>query len=122
MSASFLYTPQSSDFTPIDFPDAVSTQASDINDLGQVIGVYYDGVQLHCFLYDQKGYTSIDAPDADSTSLSGINNFGHVTGSYVGSVARTFRIARVCSNSIAGARPLAGRSRSLSDCERLVPY
>jgi hypothetical protein len=78
----FLYNPQTAGFTSIDFPGAVTTQALDINDLGQIVGIYHDGIELRGFLYDQNGFTTIEAPGAIATSIYGINNFGQLTGFY----------------------------------------
>ena len=82
-SRGFLYDTKSFFFTPLDVPGAVVTQPADINDDGKVVGVYFDGLALHGFLYDGTGFTTIDVPGAFSTLLSGINNDGEIAGSYL---------------------------------------
>ena len=86
----FLYNPKTSSFVSIDFPDptrpdgrAQSTQAADINDVGHVVGHYYDGTTVHGFFYDGSEFTSIDAPGAILTDIFRINNFDQIVGSYV---------------------------------------
>ncbi len=51
-----------------------------INNEGQVVGSYYDGVSSHGFVYDSSSYTfeTVDVPGAYSTGLTGINNSGQV--------------------------------------------
>jgi probable HAF family extracellular repeat protein len=81
-------------YPTIDYPGAVITDPSGINDIfsgsvidqsgkiGQVVGTYYDGTGTqHGFLYD-IGYTSIDYPGAYGTGANGINNGGSVVGGY----------------------------------------
>jgi uncharacterized membrane protein len=81
-------------FTAIDFPGAVVTGASAINNRGEIAGGYSDvGGTMHGFLRDKKGaFSTIDHPDAASgivngkpagTALFGLNNRGQLVGQYV---------------------------------------
>ena len=69
--------------TSIDYPDAVITSASNVNDLGTIVGFYYlaDGSE-HGFLSTEGVFTSLDFPLADWTEPSGINQAGDVVGYY----------------------------------------
>src|SRR5436190_10021276 len=64
-------------------PGASSTTAGGMNNLGQVVGSYYDGA-VHAFFRDVDGTLTfpIDYPGAVATSLSGINDKGWMTGYY----------------------------------------
>ncbi|HEU4399567.1 MAG TPA: hypothetical protein VFU54_17240, partial [Actinomycetota bacterium] len=72
-------------YTRIDFPGALATNALDINNRGQIAGIYADAQRTtHAFLRDQDGvYTTIDVPGASVTFPFGINNRGHVVGFYM---------------------------------------
>ncbi|HZU30855.1 MAG TPA: hypothetical protein VFB79_07050, partial [Candidatus Angelobacter sp.] len=92
-SATFLYTmapvipaprlaPLS--YANIDLPGLPITEASNINDAGQIVGLFQDasGVQ-HGYVTEKKGgFTTIDFPGATSTAVEGINNRGDIVGSY----------------------------------------
>lgn len=71
-------------FATIDPPGSVSTTTGAINDLGQVVGDYFDsnGVD-HGFLYSAGVFSTIDVPQSISTVSAGINNNGQIVGSYV---------------------------------------
>jgi probable HAF family extracellular repeat protein len=59
------------------------TQASGINDAGQIVGQYHNSSGYHGFLYSAGTYTPIDDPLATiSTVASGINAAGQIVGSY----------------------------------------
>jgi len=79
-SHGFLY--DGSTFTSIDVPGAVVTQATGINDFGQIVGTYYDGTTLHGFVYDGTTFTPVDAPGAFLTTVNRINNNGAIVGFY----------------------------------------
>jgi probable HAF family extracellular repeat protein len=72
-------------YARIDFPGALATNALDINNRGQIAGIYADADRTtHAFLRDQDGvYTTIDVPGASVTFPFGINNRGHVVGFYM---------------------------------------
>jgi len=76
-------------FTRIDPPGAVSAEASDINDAGQVVGDYDDDDDdrtNHGFLWDNGAFTTIDPPNATRSVPTAINATGQVVGGYVDSV------------------------------------
>jgi len=62
-------------FEKVDFPGATSTQATGINDVGQIVGTYRIGDSSHGFLLNGGIYTPIrDCPGANSPLPIGINN------------------------------------------------
>ncbi len=90
----FLYS--AGRFTTIDVPGAFATQASSINDSGQIVGTYVDPPYLdpdmlvsmpgasHGFLLSGGTFTTLDIPGATAgtTSPSGFNATGQIVGSY----------------------------------------
>ncbi len=69
--------------TPIDFPGATSTIAWDINNRGQVVGVYHkEDFVIHGFLWHKGKFTSVDIPGASLTVVFGINSAGDIVGLY----------------------------------------
>jgi len=80
-SRGFLY--DGSTFTSIDVPGAIVTQLSGINDVGHMVGNYYDGTSLRGFVYDGTTFETIEVPGAFLTQVSKVNNLGHVVGHYV---------------------------------------
>ena len=92
----FLYS--NGTYTTLDDPLAVSvsqvvsrfsgTQATGINNLGQIVGVYFDSSNVsHGFLYSNGTYTTITDPLVGSsfpygTTVSGINDAGQIVGQY----------------------------------------
>jgi uncharacterized membrane protein len=80
-------------FTTIDFPGAIFTGPGDINDRGQIVGLYLDAdFNAHGFLLDHGTFTTIDFPSAtpEFTSLSSINNLGQIVGGYYDFSSNTF--------------------------------
>lgn len=71
-------------YTNIDLPGQASTIASNINNLGQIVGSYVDSLGVrHGFVTEKRGgFTTIDFPGAVSTSAFGINDQGDVVGIY----------------------------------------
>jgi len=71
-----------SDLTFVEATGGVS--AMDINDSGQIAGVYLASGELHGFVYDGGSVTTIDKAGADPFSLQilGMNNIGQVVGTY----------------------------------------
>jgi uncharacterized membrane protein len=69
--------------TTLNYPGAVTTGASGINDSATIVGFYYnkDGSE-HGFLYEGQSFTSFDYPGASWTEASGINQAGDVVGYY----------------------------------------
>lgn len=73
-------------FATIDPPGSTGTYPGGINNLGQVVGAYFDGSGVeHCFLLTSGVYSTIDYPGAIATACAGINNLGQIVGSYVDS-------------------------------------
>jgi probable HAF family extracellular repeat protein len=69
----------------LDFPRANLTEASGINDDGQVVGDYRDsGGRFHGFFWDAGLFLTIDVPfpEATLTAPNGINNVGQIVGFY----------------------------------------
>jgi uncharacterized membrane protein len=63
-------------------PGATGTQASGINDAGQIVGSYFDAGIPHSFLYVAGSFTPIDIPGITRTFAKGINDAGHIVGDY----------------------------------------
>lgn len=65
-------------------PGATRTTASDMNDLGQVVGNYRTETCGGAFLYGQGVYLAIDVPDSlpCSTLANGVNDSGVIVGYY----------------------------------------
>ncbi len=82
MSALASTSPAVATFTTIDVPGAVATLAQGINDHGQIVGEYLDGITGpgHGPLLDGT-FTTIDVPGASFTVARGINNRGQIVGS-----------------------------------------
>jgi uncharacterized membrane protein len=68
--------------TTIDYPNAVLTYANGINERGEIIGAYNDGVS-HGFYLHRDSYAPIDHPGATFTNALGINSRGEIVGRYV---------------------------------------
>jgi uncharacterized membrane protein len=70
-------------FSSFDVPGGAFTQADDISDNGQIVGVYLDAVGVeHGFLKFNDVYTTLDFPGAATTTAWGVNNWGMVVGTY----------------------------------------
>jgi probable HAF family extracellular repeat protein len=68
-------------FTVIDVPGAANTEASGINDRGQIVGVFFDASgAAHGFVLENGLFTLIDADAGGPTLVSGINNRGQIVG------------------------------------------
>jgi probable HAF family extracellular repeat protein len=84
----------------VPFSDATSTAPTATNNVGQIVGFYFDNTQTeafpngraHGFLYDTGVLTSFDFPDATATFPSDINDRGQIVGIYADadSVAHSF--------------------------------
>jgi hypothetical protein len=67
-------------FTVINFPKSNGTQASGINDKGEVVGLYLDSANAtHGFSKIGTKYTSIDVTGHTNTVAWGVNNAGQIT-------------------------------------------
>jgi hypothetical protein len=75
-------------YTPIDYPGAVNGNsfATDINDLGQIVGEYQYGPsfnkQRYGYLYSGGVFTPVIFPGADWTRAVAINRYGDIVGDY----------------------------------------
>jgi uncharacterized membrane protein len=71
-------------FTTIDFPGAVASLGTDINDSGQVVGEYtFSGLgDRQGFLLSNGVFTSITYPDATWTRAVAINRYGDIVGDH----------------------------------------
>jgi PEP-CTERM motif len=62
-------------------PDSTGTGGVGLNNLGQIVGNYYDSAgNSEGFLYTGGKYVTIDEPGATDTYLYGINDFGQILG------------------------------------------
>lgn len=70
--------------TLIDFPGALNTSAWDINNRGQVVGIYQaQDKSVHGYLWQKGKFTRVDIPGALETRVFGINSEGDMVGVYV---------------------------------------
>jgi probable HAF family extracellular repeat protein len=84
--------------TSFDVPGARGTEATDINDRGQIVGTYSEDTPIvndsatpRAYVLDRFGrgkFTRIDFPGAPQTFASGINNRGQVVGGYLDAKGR----------------------------------
>ncbi len=76
-------------FIPIEYPGALNTIFSSINNLNIIVGAYkeQDDVIFHGLIYDYNldEFTILDYPDAVSTSFTGINDDGEIIGNWLDS-------------------------------------
>ena len=88
-SASPLGGYASGTYTTIDYPGAVQTDISGINNLGTMVGYYVDAAGVdHGFIYQRGTFTPFNDPSAGTgadqgTQGSGINDFGTIVGAYI---------------------------------------
>ncbi len=70
-------------FTPINLPQGISASVQGINDSGQIVGSFLDGVHAdQGFLFDHGTFTTLDVPGSGSTEISAINNSGQMVGTF----------------------------------------
>ena len=70
-------------FTPVSLPPGIGGELEGINDSGQIVGSFLDGVHPYQgFLYDHGTFSVVDFPGAYMTQVQGINNSGQMIGSY----------------------------------------
>ena len=75
----------SGSYTPINFPGALATHATDINANGVIIGWYVDSANLtHGFVLMDGSFSTIDFPGAPAgTTLAyGLDDTGQIVGQY----------------------------------------
>jgi probable HAF family extracellular repeat protein len=70
-------------YVSFDVPNATLTRPWDVNNLGVIVGTFYDknGIQ-HGFMLADGVVTSIDFPGAGATAALGINDSGQIVGWY----------------------------------------
>lgn len=73
----------------LDVPGAELTQAWDINNYGQIVGVYEDEGRQHGFISDGFEFLTLDVPGAYFTQLSGINDKGQIVGNWLEITGKT---------------------------------
>ena len=84
-------------FTTLKIPGARSAWASNLNDRGQIVGIYSEntptvkqpGGRRHGYLWEGGRVTRIDVPGATETGAFGINNQGEVVGAYLDTAGRS---------------------------------
>jgi hypothetical protein len=80
-------------FASIDVIGSISTTPVAVNQVGQIVGAYWDGRQNHGFLRQPNGtITSFDPSGSIRTAPSAINRAGQIVGCYadVGNVSHGF--------------------------------
>jgi probable HAF family extracellular repeat protein len=83
-------------FTILDIPNALRSQAHEINNLGKIVGYFDDFSSVrHGFLLDGGVVTVIDVPNAIGTEVYGINDQGQIVGTFTdqSQVSRGFLLA-----------------------------
>lgn len=78
------YVSSGSSYAFVDVPGAFSTDATGINDAGQIVGNFsvIGPLGQQGFLDNAGIFTTIDRPGAQSTSPIAVNNAGEVAGTY----------------------------------------
>jgi hypothetical protein len=70
-------------FTTIDFPGAVASLGTDINDSGQIVGEHFTDLgHRQGFLLSGGVFTSISFPGSTFTRAVGINRYGDIVGDH----------------------------------------
>ena len=71
-------------YTPIDFPGALTTDASGINSRGEIVGTYTDaGNVVHGFRLRHGVFSTIDYPGAINTTAIAVNASGDIAGFFL---------------------------------------
>jgi uncharacterized membrane protein len=70
-------------FTAINVPGAQSTHLWGVNNVGQIVGAFWDGLRYHGILIDGAALTTLDAPGATYTEALGINDEGQIVGRFL---------------------------------------
>jgi len=74
--------------TSLNYPSAIATRATGINNSGEIVGYYEDsGGVFHGFTDIGGIFTSIDYPGASITQIFGVNSAGVLVGSFNGNAA-----------------------------------
>jgi probable HAF family extracellular repeat protein len=91
----FVFHAPSGQLDVLDHPSGNPTEAFGVNDLGEVIGVYYVGDETHAFRWRRGVYRAADLPGGSTTPFS-INDRGEIVGEIVdvaGTLGHGFREA-----------------------------
>jgi len=71
-------------YAQFDYPGAIGTTGTGINDEGQIVGWYVDADQnTNGFLLEEDRFHTMNVPGAVATYLLGINNLGQIVGRYM---------------------------------------
>jgi len=94
-------------FTAINYPGALGTSPSGINDGGTIVGSYFLPSQQdpfyssHGFIYHNGQWATLDYPDNTVwTELNGISNAGVIIGNTISSSSQTIQTAFVYKNGV----------------------
>jgi hypothetical protein len=83
----------------IDFPNAIQTTATDINDSGYIVGYYLDaGWNYHGFWYYKGKYFNYDYPGSAFTQIMSINNYNAIVGWSEGTNFVCLQLGSQCFN------------------------
>ena len=94
-------------YTQIDVPGATSTQLSDINDAGQIVGT----ADSNAYILSTGGtFTQIDVPGAVVAYPGGISNAGQIVGTF----------STTQGTDMASSTPAGASSRSTCPAQRAV--
>ncbi len=95
----FVYSDGSFVSFDVPFAGANQTQPNDINEYGQIVGMYLDADgRNHGFLKVGAQFVAIDYPSAAATTVWGINAIGQIVGTHydeVGTPARGYIATRI---------------------------
>lgn len=90
-------------FTPIKLPQGISADVEGINDSGQIVGSFLDGVHpSQGFLFDSGIFTIINVPGSGTTQISAINNSGQMVGTF-GTNGFLYRSGQFLTLNVPGA-------------------
>jgi hypothetical protein len=107
-------------FTQIDFPEALGTDASSINERGQIVGSYADStdcintmiVGCHGYFLDHCDFTTIDVPAAMGTVAGAINRRGQIVGYFSDAGGVIHGFLAECDGKRSSRGPMPGPIRS----------
>jgi hypothetical protein len=74
--------------TKVDFPGALNTEPTHINNRGEILGTYEiptadgTGVQSHTFILHAGVYSTVTLPLSETVNITGMDDFGRLFGSY----------------------------------------
>lgn len=70
-------------YVSFDVPNAALTRPTDVNNLGVIVGTFFDQNEIqHGFMLADGVFTNIDFPGAGATAAWGINDSGQIVGWY----------------------------------------